>query len=107
MRRSSVLHKNNPTYSFLFEGFSFEFVETSTFIAVSNPVHLFRRPCIILPYVACLTIPYLSPLSHQRHDFRKIKLYNIKLSATFSETFVIIKNVDRSSYKVTVILIRG
>jgi len=48
MGRSSVLHKNNPTYSFLFEGFSFQYVETRTVIAVSNPVHLFRWPCIVI-----------------------------------------------------------
>jgi len=35
----------NLTYSFLFEGFSFQTVETHTVIAVSNPVHIFRWPC--------------------------------------------------------------
>jgi len=39
-----VLHKNNPTYSFFFEGFSFKSVETRNVIAVSNPVHLFDDP---------------------------------------------------------------
>ena len=47
MGRSSVLHKNNPTYSFFFEGFNFQSVETFTVIVVSNPVHLFRWACTL------------------------------------------------------------
>jgi hypothetical protein len=33
--------------------------------------HAMRIRRIILPSIACLTLPYFSSLSHKRHDFRK------------------------------------
>ena len=74
---------------------------------------------IILPPVTCLAVPYFSTLSHKRHDFRKEKVLEYKifvliLYATLSETFLILRkiergittNVHKSSYKVPVILVR-
>jgi len=51
----------------------------------------------ILPSVACPALKYFSTLTHKRHDFRKKKLLNVFfiLSTTFSETFVILKKIER------------
>ena len=79
--------------------------------------HAKRMRRIILPSVACLTVPYFSTLSHKRHDFRK-NLLNTKYVFDFLYEFClkkiliprgirrdIIRNVHRSSCQVPVILV--
>jgi hypothetical protein len=74
-------------------------------------------PChVVLSPVACLPLPYLSTLSHKRHDFRK-KILSIKCVFWFSlqllpETFLILRRIQRviinvrmSSCKLTVTLV--
>ena len=79
-----------------------------------------RRMCrIILPSVACLTVPYFTTLSYTRQDFREGKMVNKKCVFLFhlqlsSEIFLILRrterdaviNVQRSKRKVPTILVR-
>jgi hypothetical protein len=71
-----------------------------------------------LPSVVCPAVPYFSTLSHKRHDFRRIKLLNVKCviwsSITLlSETFTIrrsfergVINMNRRLYKIPVNYVR-
>jgi len=74
---------------------------------------------IILSPVACLAVSYFSTLSHKRHDFREKKGYCLRNVFWFflhllSETFLILRiiqpdivvNVQGSSFKARVILVR-
>jgi len=73
----------------------------------------------ILPSVASAALPCFSTLSHKRHDFREKAIETKRLCVlisptTLSEIFLILRkterdviiNVQRSSYKVPVILVR-
>jgi hypothetical protein len=40
--------------------------------------HAKRMHPIILSFVACMTLPYFSTLSHEQHDLSKKKLLNTK-----------------------------
>ena len=74
---------------------------------------------VVLSSVASQSLLYFSTLSHKRHDFRKKKIPEHKMCALISlqilsETFLILrrtekdtmKNVYRSSCKVSIILVR-
>jgi len=73
--------------------------------------------CIILPYVACPSLPYFCILSHKGHDFRikviKHKTCVLIFSKNVSENSVILRiiqldtviNVHRSSSKVPVVFV--
>ena len=50
--------------------------------------HAERMHSILLSSVACLAVPYLSTLSHKRHDFRTKKLLNLKCVLIFSTIFI-------------------
>jgi len=50
--------------------------------------HAMRMRITILSCVYCLELPYLSTLSHTRHDFWGKNLLNIKCVLIFSTTFV-------------------
>ena len=80
--------------------------------------HAKRMRRIILSSVASSAVPYFSTLSHKRHDFREnviehkmcVPIFSTNVYETIPilrriELFTII-NVHRSSYKVTVILVR-
>jgi len=83
-------------------------------VSVQHKIHMCH---IVLSSVACLSLLYLSTLSHKGHDFREKKLLNTKCVLIFSTTVVrnishskknldIVINVHASSYKVPVILVR-
>jgi hypothetical protein len=71
---------------------------------------------ILLLSVDCLAVPYIFTLSHKRQNFRKKMLNTLcfDFSAVFFLTFHILRiirqdimiNVDMSSFKVSVILVR-
>ena len=77
-----------------------------------------RMRRIILPFVACLVLPYFSTLSHKRHDFRGKKIIEHKIfvliftSNFVYETFLILERIQRDisvhkpSCKVPVIFVR-
>ena len=57
---------------------------------LTYPACTVRAP-IILTFVGCVAVPYLSALSHKRHAFRGGgggKLLNIKCVLVFSTIFV-------------------
>jgi hypothetical protein len=75
--------------------------------------------CIILPTAACLSLQYISTLSHKRHDFLGEKIIQHKIcvlifSTNLSEIFLVPKiilrdtiiNVHTLSCKVPVITVR-
>jgi len=74
--------------------------------------------CAVLSSVVCLAIPYFSTLSYKRHDFQpKIivhKMCILIFSTNVSKIFFILRRIQhdiiiktqRSSFKVTVIIVR-
>ena len=50
--------------------------------------HLKRMRRIILSFVATVPVPYCFTLSHKRHDFREIKLLNMKSVLIFFRNLV-------------------
>jgi hypothetical protein len=50
--------------------------------------HAKRMRSIILSSVACLVLPYISTLSHKRHDFREKVTEHEMYVFTFCTTFV-------------------
>jgi hypothetical protein len=80
-------------------------------------LHATRMRHIVTTFVGPLAPPYVSTLSHKRHDFRKKKVAEYKMcvlvfSTTLSRTFIILRRIQRdivmnvktSSCKVPVIL---
>ena len=63
--------------------------------------HVKRMRRTILPSVACLAAPYISTLSHKRHDFeKKKKVFDLKMCASIwskilSEIFLILRRIQR------------
>ena len=62
--------------------------------------HEKRMRLIILSYVARPALPYISIVSHKRHDFLKKKKKNRKMCASistakFSEAFLILRRIKR------------
>ena len=84
--------------------------------------HAKRMRCTVLSSVASLAVPRFCTLSHKRHDFRgaggggttEKKMYVVFFSTVLSEIFLIPRriqrgmmiNVDMSSCKVPVVLVR-
>ena len=84
-------------------------------VVIQHAVRMLR----IVSSVVFLVVQYFSTLSHKHYEFRKTKLLNTKsvfgfYTSLFSETFVTVerrtqvtlKNVNCSSCKVLVILLR-
>lgn len=87
------------------------------FFVASFSQYTKRMRSIILSSVACLPLPYISKLSHKRHDFwenvTEHKMYVSIFSIIFSGTYLVLRKSERriaidvhiSSCKVKVILI--
>jgi hypothetical protein len=64
--------------------------------------HVKRMRLILLTSVAYLPLPYFSTLSHKGHDFQKNKLVEYKIcvlifSITLSQTFLVLRRIQRDS----------
>jgi len=57
-----------------------------------------------MPSVACLVVPYISTLRHKPHDFREKvtehKMCVLIFSANLSETFLILRRIQRDTGRV-------
>jgi len=51
-------------------------------------VDLGFQHAVLMCALSCSTVFFFFTLSHERHDFRKIKLLNIRCVSTFSTAFV-------------------
>jgi hypothetical protein len=95
-------------------------ISHSEFVSVtfSHPACKVHAPCVTVPSVTCLALPYFSALSKKRHDFgEKVIEYKICIwifSTTLPKAFLIfriiqrdmITNVKTSSCEVFLILLR-
>jgi len=71
--------------------------------------HELRMRRIMLPFAACPTLQYFSTLSHKRHRLKKYLAWNVfpaKLPILRRIQRDVIKNVNTSSCKVSVIRVR-
>ena len=89
------------TYKRGTEALSYNYCFYETAKSVTYSEHTFIDPLIqhskhmhpiILPPMACLTIPYFPTLSNKRHDFRKklLKIYFFYFLYNISETFLVL-----------------
>jgi hypothetical protein len=108
------IHARSPNHCCLGKAISITYCECVSVALVIQHTKRMRR--IILWSVVCPAVPYISTLSHKRHDFRKkvieYKMCVLTFLQLLSATFLILRriqlditiNVHRSSCKVPLFL---